>query len=105
MNTKCLANGIALRLEGSSSYAWGDLYQQGDRFVFNANTSLAEGGNTVWMRDNLGDQSPTKNPATRKELYIKVGRDYWERRGVFIVKADRSLLNRAAQVYIWGANT
>jgi hypothetical protein len=61
--TTCLITGCALRLEHSSSYAWGDLLMQGDRFIFNAVLDPDE-CTTGWRQwDDLNRPSPGSRAA------------------------------------------
>ena len=92
--THCLITGCALFLERSASFAWGDLPLQGDRFIFNGNTD--RDGRLAWT-----NHAP-KEPA--KALTIPVGEEYFERRGVLVCRASRTLLNVHALAHLdkWG---
>ena len=91
--TTCLITGCALYLQHSQSYAWGDLHMQGDRFIFNG--TLDRDGGMAWQR-----RAPSE---VQRALCISVGEEYFERRGVLICRASRSLLNVQALAYIGDA--
>ena len=89
--TGCIITGCQLRLEGSTHAVAGDLYLQGDRFIFNGNMDTVTRG-ALWVpKEELGHYS--------KVITIPVGYDYFERRGLFVMKANRELLNEAANKY------
>ena len=87
---KCLITGCALQLEHSHDYVWGDLHQYGDRFVFNA--VVDRDGSTFWRR-RAAD-------AAGRLVTVPMSVEYFERRGVFVLPADRLLLNAAAQAHV-----
>lgn len=88
--TTCLITGCALYLQHSQDYAWGDLHMQGDRFIFNGTTD--RDGRMNWLH---------KQPAEpQRGLVISVGEEYFERRGVLICRASRSLLSVHALAYL-----
>jgi len=92
--TKCIITGCALRLEHAKHYAWGDLFLQGGRFIFNANT---EDGETRW----LDPDNPIDSPMSiHREVVIPADVGYWSRRGVYVFQAHIALLNNEAQRYI-----
>jgi hypothetical protein len=90
MATRCLITGCALYLQHSQAYAWGDLHMQGDRFIFNG--VLDRDGRMAWQ-----SKEPT---GTQRALCIPVGEEYFERRGVLVCRASRSLLNVHALAYV-----
>lgn len=89
MRTTCLITGCALRLQHHSDYAWGDLHRQGDRFIFNAVLD-GDTGQTAWFQEGH-DHS--------RCVTILVGEDYFERRGVFVFRADLAHLSAAARAH------
>jgi hypothetical protein len=89
MRTRCIITGCQLRLEGSQDAVAGDLHVQGDSFIFNGNW---RNGGTLWVK-----QSELHHYS--KLITIWEGEDYFERRGLFVVRASRSLLNAAANRY------
>jgi hypothetical protein len=89
--TRCIITGCQLRLEGSTHAVAGDLFLQGDRFIFNGNW---KNGETLWVpKEELGHYT--------KVLTIPygIGEDHFERRGLFVMRASRRLLNDAANTY------
>jgi hypothetical protein len=91
--TTCLITGCALYLQHSRDFAWGDLHMQGDRFIFNGCTS----------RDGRMDWLHKAPPNPERALCIPVGEEYFERRGVLVCRASRSLLNAVALAYLDGS--
>jgi hypothetical protein len=67
------------------------LFTQGDRFIFNGNMDEGRAAQFV-PAEHLGHYPKT--------LTIPVGYEYWERRGVFVMRASLSLLNDVARQYI-----
>lgn len=92
--THCLITGCALFLQHRHSFAWGDLHMQGDRFIFNG--ALDRDGRLAWT-----GRAP-KEPV--KALTIPIGEEYFERRGVLVCRASRTLLNVHALAHLdkWG---
>jgi hypothetical protein len=95
MTHKCIITSCRLFLEGSSCAAVGDLYLSGDQFIFNANTDGL--GRTVWYDPK---QYGPMNSPTLKSVMLGFHDDYFERRGVFVFKASKSLLNVQAVAWI-----
>jgi hypothetical protein len=91
----CLITGCALYLQHSEVYVWGDLHLIGGSFVFNGCIEPLTGG-LRWETDS----TPPRN---RRALVIPVGEHYFERRGVLVVRASRSLLNAEARDYVGDA--
>lgn len=93
---RCIKTGCALRLAHRNDYAWGDLFQlEGtDTLVFNANTRPTLDGAsvaTMWHSYNkLNNLQLTRQPC----ITLEIGDDYWERRGVFVFKANVGMMNR-----------
>lgn len=85
-HTLCIITGCSLQLEGGMDSVSGDLFIQGDRFIFNGN----------WQH---GDACWINGVPYSKVITIPVGWDYFERRGMFVMKASRALLNAVANVY------
>lgn len=83
---RCIITGCQLRLAGSQEAVAGDLHVQGDVFIFNGNWSDV---GTLWV-----DQAALGHYG--KIITIRMGDHYFERRGVFVIKASRALLNDAA---------
>lgn len=87
----CIITGCLLMLEGSSSVAVGDLFVIGDRFVFNGN--VGSDGQLRWF----DDEPPARH---LRRLVLPFGTPYFERRGVLITAADRSLITWEAAEYV-----
>ena len=90
--TTCLITGCALYLQHSHDYAWGDLHMQGDRFIFNG--TIDRDGRLYWLH-----KAPN---GPQRSLCIPVSEDYFERRGVLVCRASRSLLNVHALAHLDG---
>lgn len=100
--THCLITGCALQLLHSEHRAWGDLHIQGDRFIFNAVTDPDDGG-TRWFSPDVEEDAwafnPTSHPSSRCVL-LTPSDEYFERRGVWVFRASRSLFNVHALAYV-----
>lgn len=94
MRTKCLITGCALRLAGSRHVIVGDLYLQGrDTFIFNGNYERTEYGVCAkWI--------PEEDNHYGRLLLIPPTYEYFERRGMFVLRAARHLLNAEARAYL-----
>lgn len=84
---RCIITGCAL-IDGSR-WAWGDLHEFGSVYIFNAVTG--EMGDAVW---HPGPVREGRNAVSMPEENI------FERRGVFVIRHDISLLNDEARRYI-----
>ena len=94
---KCIITGCALVDEASGRYAWGDLYEEGPEgevVVHNA-SNVAESGEkpTYWIYGPVPDSS-------RCTVYV-LG-DFFEKRGVSVVKASGVQFNDAARARLLG---
>lgn len=87
---ECLITGCALVADMSGASAWGDLHQDGNCYIFNANLKDHE---TRWSYGTAPD-------GTVKTLHV-FG-DYFERRGVIVVQKAHAQLNDAANAYLRG---
>jgi hypothetical protein len=88
--THCIITGCELRFVGSPEWVAGDLHIQGDTFIFNGNMA-ADCGGPNWLYEEHSHYT--------KKVTLVPGWDYFERRGVFVMRASRSLLNPAANEY------
>jgi hypothetical protein len=86
--TQCIITGCELRIEGHDEWVAGDLHIQGVTFIFNGNT---DGTHPAWL--------PAEHSYYSKRITVPSWWDYFERRGVFVMNASRSLLNEAANEY------
>lgn len=87
---QCIITGCSLQLQGSALMAWGDLHEADNgTWIFNATTAIDPevGSEIVWSR---------RDERTTPLLTIRVGHEYIERRGMFVMKAHRPALNDIA---------
>lgn len=84
---RCIITGCAL-IDGSR-WAWGDLHEFGSVYIFNA-AADSQGG-TLWQP---GAPSPGSKAIDMPQAQL------FERRGVFVIWHDISLLNDEARRYI-----
>lgn len=76
---------------GPGFIAHGDLWEFGDTWIFNA-----VGDERLWE----GNYESEEFHPTDKRLTLDYELNYWERRGVFILQRDTSLLNWDARAYL-----
>jgi len=90
MIMECLITGLSLCREDYPYWAAADLHRMGSStWIVVANVDKR--CETNWQFDT---------PFYSRRLTIPVGQDYFERRGIFVLPADFSILNREAQEYI-----
>lgn len=88
---KCLITGCALIREGDDAVVWGDLFEVGDTYVFNACLNHGEAAWQFYPDNNV--------PLHIKSLTCD-DRQFFERRGVIVVAKANASLNQAAKDYI-----
>jgi hypothetical protein len=81
---QCVITGCAL-VDGDRWLA-GDLYKDGETYVFNGN--VTEGGEPNWQ------PGP---PFYKRQFYL---RDWWERRGIWVFNIRQVEFNSAARNYM-----
>jgi len=82
---KCIITGCALQLP--DGYVWGDLFEEGDCFIFNGS----------------GDVQYDEKFLEEKMLIVLFDY-YFERRNVFVILKSKSTLNEKALKYISGSD-
>lgn len=90
----CLITGCAL-VTPLNDYAWGDLYQIGDIWVFNA---TRDNGETNWQHG-----VDLKAHANERQLILSAHLSeahYFERRGVIVIGREWAQLNDVALAYL-----
>lgn len=87
-NTKRLLENCRLALAGSEESTLGELWYSGGQYIFvSTETSVTDGiSSTDWKSTDL---------TGKMVLRIPIGYSYFERRGVFVMRADPFLLNAA----------
>jgi hypothetical protein len=90
--TRCVITGCALQRYNEKGYvAWGDLHQQGDTFIFNANVHVHDSGrvSTEWYPSaRCSDDEP--------KVTVPTTADHFERRGIWVFHEDAVNFNLAA---------
>lgn len=96
--SKCIITGCALVDQAQSRWAWGDLFEEGPEgevVVHNASNIADSGEKPVyWSYD------PIPNSA-RCTVYITIN-EFFEKRGVSVVKASGVQFNDAARARVLG---
>lgn len=88
---RCIITGCTLS-DTTGRWVNGDLFDEGDCFIFNA---LVSEGETAWQYRH----SPHRYP---RELHIGDERQFFERRGVIVIEKLRCSLNTTARLYLKG---
>ena len=87
----CIITGCSLVLQPGLYCAWGDLFELGDCYIFNANTKGPH-YDTAW--------SNVLPPELIKQVLYESDFAPFERRGVVVMRQEDCRLNQAAQDYV-----
>ena len=92
MRTRCIITGVTLVFPEGSECCVGDLFQQGDIYIMNANTD----------RSGDGRRLPVEQSIYGRTVRLVNHDCYFERRGVFVFSRFSCELNREAEEHIKG---
>lgn len=90
LNNTCIITGAALCLEHKNAIVYGDLFLQGDQFIFNSNFLKGE---ICYHKSDVGIRN---NVVT-----LQPDCPYFERRGVFVIPLPGLVFNPLALDYVF----
>lgn len=92
LSNPCIMTGVALNMQFQDRAVNGDLFLQGDQYIFNAVYDL-ENAVPVWF-------SPGEVKLQPRHIQLGLGCHYWERRGVFVIPLSSLTFSEAAFEYV-----
>lgn len=91
LSNPCLITGITMVFQLRNEAVHGDLFLQGDQFIFNG--VLNDDGDAHY-------QSTYQKELPARHIELGLGCHYWERRGVFVIPLPSLTFSKAAFEYI-----
>lgn len=88
---RCIITGCAFVDTAYGETAWGDLFEVGDTYVFNAAVTQGE---TLWER------SLPRGDVKQLLTLPSFASPYFERRGVIVISKSDAKLNEVAREYV-----
>lgn len=91
LSNPCIITGITMVMQLRDLACHGDLFLQGDQFIFNA-VFNEETQASLWL--------DTPQPRPKRHIELQLGCHYWERRGVFVIPLTSLKFSPEALAYI-----
>lgn len=92
-----IITGCAFHDPQSGRWVWGDLWQLGDTYIFNA---VLEKGEAAWV---FGEPDPARKAISRNDGPYHSS--MFDRRGVLVIHKSDTTLNQAAREYLHATPT
>lgn len=91
LSNPCLMTGVTMVLQSRGIVVHGDLFLQGDQFIFN---SVLNGNGEAYYQSTYQKTPPVRH------IELGLGCHYWERRGVFVIPLSSLTFSKEAIAYI-----